>query len=166
MVSIHGPLGYGPSTLPLRQSAATIFESESVFIYWCNLHETVLESCAVYSSNLVKIWPENKYCAGISYPTVSDAWLRMIKKDKRKKRKKRNYSIIGTHPLFKLQLVATDTKQGKGFKNGPLWLIEDNVWETIITPILNEQFYLPPVVIEFHLAQAGQSSMNRYRLHS
>ena len=165
MVSIHGPLGYGPSTLPLRQSAATIFESESVFIYWCNLHETVLESCAVYSSNLVKIWPENKYCAGISYPTLSDACLRMIKKDKGKKRKKRNDSIIRTHfsNCSLWQLIQNKTRVSK---NGPLWLIEDTVWEKIITPIWNEQFYLPPVVIEFHLAQAGQSSMNRYRLQS
>ena len=63
MVSIHGPLGYGPSTLPLRHSAVL---KESIVILdlkhqgyplmQCEAAQNVVNLCAAFANVALQIW--------------------------------------------------------------------------------------------------------------
>ena len=51
MVSIHGPLGYGPSTLPLRHSADDVFQENVINEYLTNVDNTYLEKIQEITNN-------------------------------------------------------------------------------------------------------------------
>ena len=64
MVSIHRPLGYGPSTLPLRHPAncASLISDDYIKVAISDKGENVLEIIGENFTPTLKVWLEDYEC--------------------------------------------------------------------------------------------------------